>query len=115
MVDRDVLIQLGQDTDPSLLPMLVDDFIKNTQQRCEAISTALEKNQSLDLEQQAHALGSSAATFGAMRLKQTLRTLEAACVNGDHNMVNDLGPHVMPLAEATIQQIKHAADELQSA
>ena len=115
VVDRDVLIQLGQDTDPSLLPMLVDDFIKNTQQRCEAISTALEKNQSLDLEQQAHALGSSAATFGAMRLKQTLRTLEAACVNGDHDMVNDLGPHVMPLAEATIQQIKHAADELQSA
>ena len=115
IVNKQSLIQLGKDTDPSLLPMLIEDFVKNTEMRCAAICDALETMSSDELEQQAHALGSSAATFGAERLKQTLRALEAACIDNDQATIDDLAPHVQPLADETISQLKGVGEDLKQA
>ena len=115
IVNKQALIQLGKDTDPSLLPMLIEDFVKNTEKRCAAICDALESMSSDELEQQAHALGSSAATFGAERLKLTLRALEAACIDNDQATIDELSPHVLPVTTMTLNQIKHVADDLKEA
>lgn len=77
-LDVDVLDTLGQETSFELLPTLIDTFLTDAKQRVSDILSAIESKDWATAELNAHALGSSAATFGAISLHQVCRKIEAA-------------------------------------
>jgi CheY-like chemotaxis protein/HPt (histidine-containing phosphotransfer) domain-containing protein len=72
------LKELGGDDDPDLFAELVELFLEDTPTRIEALSTALEQQDAIALEQAAHALKSSAGNLGARFLAELFRDIEAA-------------------------------------
>ncbi len=101
LLDPDVLVQLGVDTDPEMLPVLIDDFITNSRDRYNSIAAASNSEDLSDLEHHAHALCSSAATFGALKLRQLVVALEAACQQGDKRCALDLAHDVEDIGQQT--------------
>jgi len=86
-IDQATLVQLGEDTDPSMLPELVDAFASQAKDRVMAICEAASGLDTKRLEDEAHALKSSAATFGAIRLNRLAADLEIAGRGGDKTFI----------------------------
>jgi len=76
LVDRQVLIQLGEDTDPTMLPDLIETFVTHASERIVAIKAAADTDDLTRICDEAHGLKSSAATFGAMPLNAMAAKLE---------------------------------------
>jgi CheY-like chemotaxis protein len=82
-LDLATLEQLKLDTDATLLSRLITEFMGQTQERLNEIMTASEKHDWKTLQGEAHALKSTAGTFGAKRLQEHARRLERASANED--------------------------------
>ena len=76
VIDRTILIQLGEDTDPSMLPELIETFVTHAAERIAAIKAALDEGNLSRVGDEAHGLKSSAATFGALQLNTMAAALE---------------------------------------
>jgi CheY-like chemotaxis protein len=82
-LDLATLEQLKLDTDANLLSRLIVEFMGQTQERLEEILTASKRHDWKTLQGEAHALKSTAGTFGAKRLQEHARRLERASANED--------------------------------
>lgn len=102
IVDHAVLKQMAEDTDPSMMPELISIFITQARERFAAILEAAEANDITRVEDEAHALKSSAATFGVMRLHQLARDLEAAGKAQDATFIAQNAPNITAEGEAAI-------------
>ena len=81
VLDQDVvasLKELGGDDDPELFQELVELFLADTPQRLTALLDAFEAGDTKAMEGAAHALKSSSANLGALRLSGMFRSIEAA-------------------------------------
>ena len=83
------LVQRGEDTDVSMLLKLIDTFISSDGQQIENIVSAAASHDLEKVANEAHALKSSAATFGAQRLNRLAKTLEVAGKEADAGTVAD--------------------------
>lgn len=83
VLDINMLHQLGEDTEIALLPELIETYVNNARERIVTISRATTKNDVEAIEHEAHALKSSSATFGAVRVSKLAMDLELAVVNGN--------------------------------
>lgn len=104
LVDRETLDQLGRDTSPELVPKLVQVFIRELEGRAGSIAEAMEAEDLGALGREAHALKSSAATYGALALAHWARALDAACKAGERRAALEaarrIGELTNPTAEA---------------
>jgi CheY-like chemotaxis protein len=82
-LDLATLEQLKLDTDATLLSRLIVEFMGQTQERLNEIMAASKKHDWKTLQGEAHALKSTAGTFGAKRLQEHARRLERASANED--------------------------------
>jgi CheY-like chemotaxis protein len=82
-LDLATLEQLKLDTDATLLSRLITEFMGQTQERLNEIITASKRHDWKTLQGEAHALKSTAGTFGAKRLQEHARRLERASANED--------------------------------
>ena len=73
-----VLRELGGEDDPELFNELITIFLDDTPTRITEILAAMEEGDAKRLEHAAHALKSSAANLGAMKLSELFRELEYA-------------------------------------
>ncbi len=105
-IDTKALAQLGEDTGVELLPMLIETFIDNAEERIAAIAVAVDKGDLAAVEHEAHALKSSAATFGATGLHRLTIDLELAGSNEDAKQIEDLAPALAHEGEAAIEQLR---------
>ncbi len=94
MLDTAALDQLRNDTSPQILLELIEDFLLSTDGRIEALKEATCRQNPEDLCLHAHALGSSAATFGARRLYALVGDIEAACKNQDYQRAYALAAQI---------------------
>ncbi len=85
-VDENVLEDLGVETNPDMLSELIVCFIEDTRTRQLDIQQTLPNKNSDLLLFQAHSLGSSAATFGAISLHHLCRNIEMSLK--DNNLAN---------------------------
>ncbi|MCP4198512.1 MAG: PAS domain S-box protein [Proteobacteria bacterium] len=83
LVDGKILEKLGRDTSPELLPELIVSFEDDALVRLKKIAEACEREDIEALEIEAHTIGSSAGSFGALRLHHLARRIEALCQEGD--------------------------------
>jgi len=94
--------ELQADAAPGLLANLVETFARDARSRSARMAEAAAAADLAILEHEAHTLGSSAATFGAMALHRLARDIEAACLAPDPSRAAMLTDGVMAAAEAAI-------------
>lgn len=78
---------------------LADVFESQGRERLGRIVTAVEGGDLSALENETHALGSSAGTFGTIRLHILSRAAEAACVAGESEHALSLGKDILAIAD----------------
>lgn len=98
-LDRTILTRLGEETDVSLLPKLVETFTTHVASRLPILSNAVELEEWQQVADEAHAVKSSAATFGVMRLHALAAGLEQAGRAHDDEAVRWMAPQLVREAE----------------
>jgi PAS domain S-box-containing protein len=76
LLSDDVIKQLSRDTSAENLPMMISVFINEIKKRLQYIDIACNKQDELEIREQAHALKSCAGTFGGLKLQEAARELE---------------------------------------
>ena len=104
------LVQLGEDTDVSMLPQLIDTFITSAGQQIENIVSAAASHDFGKVANEAHALKSSAATFGAQRLNRLAKTLEVAGKEADAGTVVDAVHTLSQDGDDVFKRLREFAD-----
>ena len=78
-LDTTILDSVARDAGVESMPDLIDAFARDCMRREQRISTAHTARDFESIEQEAHALVSSARTFGALALANLARKVESAC------------------------------------
>jgi HPt (histidine-containing phosphotransfer) domain-containing protein len=100
-IDHNALIQLGEDTDPGMLPTLIDTFIANIDDRMAAINQAASALDMRRLAEEAHSLKGSSATFGVVSLNRLAAELEIAAREEDLAFIRLNSHRIADECEAT--------------
>ena len=114
-VDAATLKQLGQDTEPTLVPELVELFINDARERISRITQALEVDDMAVVDHEVHALGSSSATYGLPGVHRIARHCEEAMRNGEHELCRELASALTaeaPLAFSALEAYVRHTDEV---
>ncbi|MEH6525382.1 MAG: PAS domain S-box protein [Sneathiella sp.] len=90
ILNERALEDLGNDTEFSLLPELIDTYLGSMDERKDFIASALITHDMERIELEAHSLKSSSATFGADRLNNLSLELEQAAARSDVDKVTAL-------------------------
>lgn len=106
ILDPDVLECLERATGPDMFPDLIASFLDDSRNRMARIRSAVESRDITTLEMESHSLGSSAGTFGAMRLFRLMRQTEIACETGDIESVEELLKTAGSLYERTVDMLR---------
>ena len=106
-LDRKSLALLAEDTSSEMAPKLIAVFINELRARAERIDDGSKRGDIECLACQAHALKSSAATYGAAIVRDHALRLDSACTSEDQDVAiaasRDLLAAVEPTAEALTQ------------
>lgn len=106
LLNKSALEDLCEDTGKEILPTLVNSFLEHSQERYADITTAIAKQDLAELEHHAHALRSSAATFGAACLRTLVSDIEEACQNNQPQQAFELAGHVLDVGAKTETALK---------
>jgi HPt (histidine-containing phosphotransfer) domain-containing protein len=102
LLDDGIIERLARDVTPEAVPGMIQVFLSETVVHSEKLKTAL-REQILDVvADEAHALKGSAGTFGAARLQGFAQSIEAACREGNRQLVASLGGEMDELLEQTL-------------
>ena len=105
ILDSLTLDILGVETDPDLLPELIETFLSHSRTCFELIATAAEQEDIETLQQVTHSLSSSSATYGAMSLHKLAKDIETACRNNEKSLALTFAARVDDVAAATERAI----------
>ena len=100
-LDRAFLDQMAEDLGPPYLAQALDVFLKDLNQRAQALSRMADNAD--QLRKAAHAIKGSAASFGFKRLAKTAEALEVAARLGEAN-------HFAALKDQLLQEAARAPD-----
>lgn len=100
-VDEAILYDLFKDTGEDMAPALVDVFIQELDERVEALKQAISNSDLLNLAEQAHAIKSSSASYGAMKLSNLAQSMESFGDNNDSNAVLSLTERFLSVVDET--------------
>lgn len=110
--DPSPLHQLLADTSPEIFPKLVASFHLSLENRIESIVAAAKVGDATALDDEVHALGSSAGTFGGQRLFALCRSIEAACAAGENERAISMASGIDDLAKLTANAVAKEAATL---
>lgn len=82
LVDEQILQQMIADTSADVIPLLIEHYLEESQQRLTKIYQAMESQDKETLEFEAHTLGSSALALGNRTLSNFARKIEHLCLDG---------------------------------
>ena len=106
VLDVEALSQLEADTDPATLPTLIDSFLTEARQRARKLEQAAKSGDLRAMEHEAHALKSSAQTFGASDLHSRAKAIEHACLSRRRAEAVALCESITDLADAAADALK---------
>jgi CheY-like chemotaxis protein/HPt (histidine-containing phosphotransfer) domain-containing protein len=106
-LDWQTLHQLEMDTDPALLDRAVSLFIDEAHSRLNQIAEACLVKDWKRLKKEAHALKSSAGTFGVRRFHQHALRLDEACQRGDWETALILAESIASVAAPELDMLAY--------
>ena len=107
LVDDDALKMLGEDTSPDLVPRMVEVFVAELRSRAASISAGLDSGDTKRLASEAHALKSSAATYGARAVAEYARRIDQACRDGSSPEAEAQARALLASVESTVTALEN--------
>lgn len=108
LIDKRELETLARETCPEMVPEVVRQYLAELSERLAQFEAARRSCQMEDLGRIAHAIAGSAASVGAMRLRQVAKQLELSCRSLNADEVLHLADQIPELAEQTTQGFRDA-------
>ena len=105
LVDEEILQQMIQDTSADVLPLLIDHYIEESNQRLATINDAFINKDAKVLEFENHTLGSSSLALGNRVLSNLARTIEHLCYEGKSHLAFEYHQELMALATHSLEAI----------
>jgi PAS domain S-box-containing protein len=105
-LDGEALTTLGEDTDPTLVPKMVAVFLEELLTRAAAMTAGLEDGDTERLGREAHALKSSAATYGAVRISEHAARIDEACKRHEDAVAREHARQLVAAVEPTVDALK---------
>ncbi len=87
ILDRKAIEQLERDTSPEVVPVILERFLGELDQRCANLVSALEANDMERVGLEAHSVKSASRTFGLEVLAASAAELEATADGGNADTV----------------------------
>jgi len=101
-----VLKKLAEDTSEELLPEMVKIFIDEMNRRFKSIQIAYERKLINEIANEAHALKSSAGTYGALKLQSVAKSIDSACKANEFQKAFLLVQSIQKIIPKTIEVFK---------
>ena len=105
LVDESVLEQMILDTSADIIPILIDHYVEESQNRLVAIQEAATSKDAQTLEFEVHTLGSTALSLGNRSLGELARALEKQCLEQNHEDAFSKVSELIELAERSIEAL----------
>jgi PAS domain S-box-containing protein len=113
LIDRTVLQDMAAHTRPDVLPGLIEGFIFDTRNRTERLVQAFVEEDLKRRENEAHALVSSAGTFGAKELADVLAAIEQAGRRNDKDELSDCFENFEQIVDESLSALQDLATDFQ--
>jgi PAS domain S-box-containing protein len=101
VLDEERLAKMENETSTELMTEVIGIFLEETQAHLDALSAAGNQVDSSTLVSEAHAIKSSSSTFGASRLYEAARIVEALAREGRHEQSMEATQGIFEAAEET--------------
>jgi CheY-like chemotaxis protein len=105
LIDEKALQTLGEDTSPDLVPRMIEVFVDELRMRASSIQAGIDGSDVARLAKEAHALKSSAATYGAIVVAETARRVDQACKDGDRTQAMTQAQALLDSVEPTVSAL----------
>lgn len=105
-LDLEALAELERNVEAALFKDLVRQFIDEARGRLDLIADFAERADFAGIEDEAHALSSSAATFGARLVSEQAKTIERACAKHDRGLAAALVKTLPDIAEGAFKALE---------
>ncbi|WP_306345617.1 ATP-binding protein [Vibrio quintilis] len=106
LVDDIIIQQVIADTSLEVLPVLIDHYVEECQQRVKKISCAIANKKAECLKFETHTLGSSALALGNRSLSELARQIEHLCIDGKEEEAYQAGATLPQLAADSIAALQ---------
>ncbi|WP_416897928.1 MAG: response regulator [Minwuia sp.] len=106
LIDRSILDRFGEDVGEDYLPILLKDFIEDTNELLERLRRPLTAESASDIGRDAHSLKSSSGTIGAVSLSRTAARVETLCDSGQLDDARDAISEMGPVADGTLAELR---------
>ncbi|CAM3625369.1 Autoinducer 2 sensor kinase/phosphatase LuxQ [Vibrio aerogenes CECT 7868] len=106
LVDETIIQQVIADTSIEVLPVLIDHYVEECQQRVKKISCAINHKKAECLKFETHTLGSSALALGNRNLAELARKIEHLCIDGKDEEAYQAGEALPQLAADSLAALQ---------
>lgn len=106
MIDRAVLDQFGSDVGEDYLPVLLGDYITDTNELLDRLNNPLDDESARHIGRDAHSLKSSSGTIGAMSLSEIAARIETLCDSGDLDAARHEIGRIQAIADGTLAELR---------
>ncbi|MCG9751314.1 response regulator [Vibrio brasiliensis] len=106
LVDEQILQQMIEDTSAEVIPLLIDHYLEESQQRLEKIYQAIEREDAETVEFETHTLGSSSLALGNRTLSNFARKIEHLCIDGQGVQAFKLKDELQHVAEQSLAALE---------
>lgn len=110
-IDPTTLAELAADTGPAVIPDLIKVFLETAHARIGRMAAAVAEGNGPAVAAEAHALKSSAATFGAAEVRNLCAELERTCKGG---LAGNASGNLSRLEKALAAAERELADYLEA-
>jgi HPt (histidine-containing phosphotransfer) domain-containing protein len=104
-LDLNALAELERDVDAGIFVDLINQFLDESRARLQRIAGFVDDADFDGIENETHALSSSAATFGARLVSEQAKTIERACLKGDRSLATALAKTLPEIAESAFDAL----------
>lgn len=106
LVDEQILQQMIEDTSAEVIPLLIDHYLEESQQRLAKIYQAIEREDAETVEFETHTLGSSSLALGNRTLSNFARKIEHLCIDGQGVQAFKLKDELQHVAEQSLAALE---------
>ncbi|WP_394125527.1 response regulator [Vibrio hepatarius] len=106
LVDEQVIKQMIDDTSAEVIPVLIDHYIEESQDRLRKIYQAIDDSDKDVLEFEAHTLGSSALALGNRTLSNLARKIEHLCLDNRQSDAFELKDELKHIAKSSLEALE---------
>lgn len=107
LVDETILEQMIEDTSADVLPMLIEHYLEESQERLNKIYQAMDEKNKETLEFESHTLGSSSLALGNRVLSNLARKIEHLCIENEVEQAYKLKDELNDLAEKSLAALAY--------